>query len=108
MEGNLRLSAILFFLALTSSLGFANTAVIPSTTLAIETGNNTSAAVAFTAQSNGNAGAGNVSKMPMRSLLYSGATTKMYAGIQPWYGGTDHMNVGYDSADPVQIQKQVA
>jgi len=64
--------------------------------------------MAFTAQSNGNAGAGNVSKMPMRSLLYPGATTKMYAGIQPWFGGTNHMNVGYDSADPVQIQKQVA
>jgi len=81
--------------------------VNPTTTLAIETGNNTSAADGFKAQSNGNAGAGNVSKMPIRSLLYSGATTKIYASFEPWFGGSNHMNVGYDSTDPTEVHKQV-
>ncbi len=53
-----------------SSLFFA-----PTTTLSAETANNTSGASAFTALSDGDAAAGNVSKLPTANLLYSGATT---------------------------------
>lgn len=86
----------------------ASTPITPKTTLAAETGNNTSAAITFTAQTNGNAGAGNVSKMPIRSLLYDGANTKIYAHWMPWFGNSSHMNVGYSSDDPSQVARQVA
>jgi len=86
---------------------FAGTTITPTTTLAIETGNNTSAAPSFTAQSNGNAGASNISKVPIRSLLYAGSATKIYAHLMPWFGGGNHMNVGYSSADPAQVKRQV-
>ena len=79
----------------------------PTTTLSSETGNNTSTADTFVAQTNGNAGGGNVSKLPIRDLLYPGATTKIYAHWMPWFGPSNHMNVGYDSANPQQVKKQV-
>ena len=46
-----------------------------TTTLTAETANNTSAADTFVGQPNGNVKAGNVSKVPIRTLLYSGATS---------------------------------
>jgi len=85
----------------------APASITPSTTLAAETGNNTSAADSFLAQSNGNAGATNVSKLPIRSILYPGSTTKIYAHLVAWFGGSGHMNVGYTSADPSQVHRQV-
>src|SRR5579864_4193772 len=81
--------------------------VVPTTTLSIQTGNNTSTASGFTSQTNGNAGSGNVSKVNVHSLLYSGATTKVYAHLLLWFGGSNHMNVGYSSTDPTQIHKQI-
>ena len=47
----------------------------PTTTLAVETGNNTSAADSFVAQTNGNLNAGSVNKASITSLLYPGSTT---------------------------------
>ena len=85
----------------------AGTAITPTTTLAIETGNNTSTASSFATQSNGNAGASNISKVPIRNLLYAGSATKIYAHLMPWFGGANHMNVGYSSDDPAQVKKQV-
>jgi len=85
----------------------ANLDFHPTTTLAAETGNNTSAASSFVAQTNGNIAAANVSKAPTSSLLYLGATTKIYAHFMPWFGGTNHMNVGYRSDDAVQVRRQV-
>lgn len=97
-----------------------------TSTLSAETGNNTSAADSFTGQSNGNAPAGNVSKLPTRSMLYSGATTKVYAHLLPWFctagsradcscaTGSDgvyrchgHVTTGYTSSDPAQVKRQV-
>lgn len=95
----------LFF---SSAAAFAATPFAPTTTLVAETGNNTSAAASFTTQSNGNIGGANISKVPMRTLLYSGATAKIYAHFVPWFGFGDHMNVGYTSNDAAQVQKQVA
>ena len=81
--------------------------VNPITTLTTETSNNTSAADSFVAQSNGNAGAGNVSKVATRTLLYPGSTAKIYAHFMPWFGSLKHDSVGYISDDSQQIKKQV-
>jgi hypothetical protein len=90
-----------------TSLCVAGSYVKPTTSLADQTANNTSAANSFAKQSNGNAGAGNVSKLDVHSLLYPGATTKVYAHLMVWFGGSNHMNVGYNSADAGQVHKQI-
>ena len=82
--------------------------VKPTTTLAAETGNNTSAANAFTTTTNGDAGAANVSKLPIRSLLYSGSGSLVFAHVEPWWGKSSHISIGYSSKDPAQAQRQVA
>ena len=76
-------------------------------TLQGQTGNNTSAANSFSRQTNGNAGAGNVSKLPLESLLYGGANTKIYVTWLGWFGQPSHMNVGYSSDDSAQVHAQV-
>lgn len=81
--------------------------VVPTTTLAAQTTNNTSAANSFLSQSNGNRGAGNISKVDVHNLLYSGATTKVYAHLMVWFGQSNHMNVGYSSTDTTQIKNQI-
>lgn len=86
---------------------FGGTAFKATTTLTAETANNTSTANTSLSQSNGNLGAANISKAPVRNLLYPGATAKIYVHLMPWFGFPDHMNVGYASSDPPQVQKQV-
>ncbi|HEY6273425.1 MAG TPA: hypothetical protein VIX19_15710, partial [Terriglobales bacterium] len=81
--------------------------LIPTTTLQAETANNTSAANGFAAQRNGNAAAGNVSKVPVEAMLYAGSNTLVLASWLPWFGGASHMNVGYNSDDPAQVHRQV-
>ena len=78
-----------------------------TTTVQAETANNTSTSATFTAQGNGNLGPVNVSKVPVQQLLYPGSTTKVFAELQPWFGGSNHMNVGYHSDDPAQVHSQV-
>src|SRR5215831_13549620 len=85
----------------------AGNSIVPATTLAAQKSNNTSAANTFSAQSNGNAGASSVSKVDIHSLLYPGATTKIYAHLLLWFGGSNHMNVGYSSTDPKQVHRQI-
>lgn len=80
----------------------------PNTTLSAETGNNTSTADAFAEQSNGNLGAGNVSKVGTRTLLYPGAQTKIYAHFMGWFGESNHMDVRYRSDDPAQVERQAS
>jgi hypothetical protein len=82
----------LIFLSLALALGFALQQADNS-----ETGGNTSAA--------GNSV--HVSRLPIRSLLYSGATTKIYVRLMPWFGDSKHIQVGYRSDDPQQIAKQI-
>jgi PKD repeat protein len=79
----------------------------PTTTLSAETANNTSAASSFTALSNGDSAPGNVSKLTTANLLYPSATTAIYAQFMPWFGQSSHINVGYNSDDSTQVQKQV-
>jgi PKD repeat protein len=89
-------------------LGFASSvAITPTTTLTAETLNNTSAFSGFTTQTNGNIAPANVSKVDVHSLLYPGATTKIYTHFMGWFGPSNHMNVGYSSGDPAQVQKQI-
>ena len=45
--------------------------------------------------------------MNVHSLLYPGATTKVYAHLLLWFGGSNHMNVGYSSTDAAQIHNQI-
>jgi hypothetical protein len=78
-----------------------------SQTLASQIVNNTSASSNFVNQTNGNLGANNVSKLDVHSLLYSGATTKVYAQLLLWFGQPDHIDVGYNSTDPAQVQRQI-
>jgi hypothetical protein len=40
-------------------------------------------------------------------MLYSGASTKIYVHVQPWWGESSHINIGYDSADPAEIKLQI-
>jgi PKD repeat protein len=94
-------------LVFSSLLASAGTAFKATTTVAAETSNNTSAANSFATQTNNNLGATNISKAPIRSLLYPGSTAKIYAHLLPWFGFGDHMNVGYVSSDTLQVQKQV-
>jgi hypothetical protein len=81
--------------------------VVPTTTLAAQTANNTSAANSFTTQSNDNRGAGNISKVDVHTLLYSGAATKVYAHMVLWFGQSNHMNIGYSETNPAQVQSQI-
>lgn len=98
----------LIWLVLIFSTGaFSGTAFKVTTTLTAETSNNTSAANAFASQTNGNLGASNISKAPMRNLLYPGSTAQIYVHLMPWFGFSDHMNVGYASDDPAQVQRQL-
>jgi hypothetical protein len=91
-----------------STLGLASDSyVVPTTTLAAQTSNNTSAANTFTTQSNNNRGAGNISKVDVHSLLYSGATTKIYAHMVLWFGQSNHMNIGYSETNPQQVANQI-
>ncbi len=85
----------------------AEAAIKPTTTLAAQTASNTSAANSFVGQTNGNAGAGNVSKVDIHSLLYPGATTKVYAHLVLWFGGSSHISIGYNSTDAAQIHSQI-
>jgi hypothetical protein len=78
-----------------------------TTTLQAETSNNSSAADSFVAQGNGNEGAANVSKQSVQQLLYSGSNARVMVSWLPWFGGSNHMDVGYHSDDPAQVHKQV-
>ena len=103
----LRSMCVLCALFTLSQSAFAQLAINPSTTLSAETSNNTSASSTFRAQTNGNAGPGNVSKASLRTLLYSGSATRIYASVMPWFGSPSHMSIGYTSSDPTQISAQI-
>jgi hypothetical protein len=104
----MRQLAFAFSLFLTSSLCTASSSyVVPTTTLAAQTSNNTSAANTFKTLSNGDRGAGNISKVDIHTLLYPGATTKVYAHMVLWFGQSDHMNIGYSETNPTEVQSQI-
>src|SRR4051812_49103380 len=102
-------SIVVLAIAFSPVTATAATQVVPTTTLAVETGDNTSTSPTFAGTTNGNlSGNHNISKVDVRSLLYPGSTTKVYAHFMPWFGGTNHLNVGYKSDDPTQVARQVS
>jgi hypothetical protein len=98
--------AVLFAVALAAT-AFAGTPIIPTTTLAAETANNTSTASTYAADASGNLGAANISKVDIRTLLYPGATAPIYVHFMGWFGTSSHINVGYTSWDAAQVHRQV-
>lgn len=94
----------------------AGAAAQTTSTLAAETGNNTSAS-SFPQHDNGNVVAGNASKLDTHTLLYSGSTTSVYAHYQPWFcmpgAGSPvqrcngHILTGYSSNDATTVKNQV-
>ena len=105
MRGKQFCAAVLLTIAPVVCWG--GTYVVPTTTLAAQTSNNTSVAATFSTQSNGNRGPGNISKLDTHSLLNSGSKTKVYAHLMLWFGKSNHMNVGYSSTDSVQVHRQI-
>jgi PKD repeat protein len=102
-----RLKLIVLLLIAVSS-AFSQLKLIPNTTLTEQTRNNTSASSTFKGLADGVPAPANTSKIGIRSLLYSGATTKIYAHYMGWFGSSDHpVNVGYSSTDTAQIHLQV-
>jgi hypothetical protein len=75
--------------------------------LTCEGSNNTSASSRYRG-SRGNAPAGNVSRLPIRFLLYPGSQTRIYTRYMPWFGDSHHRDVGYRSDDREQVARQVA
>lgn len=72
-----------------------------------ESTNNTSANPRYRG-SKANAPPGNVSKLPIRSLLYKGSQTRIFTRYMPWFGDPKHRDVGYRSNDREQVSRQVA
>jgi hypothetical protein len=98
--------SILTCIFLCTALGSAQT---PSpTAVSCDNVNNTSASPHFRGSNNGNAPPGNVSKLPIRSLLYRGSQTRLYTRYMPWFGDSHHREVGYRSDDSQQIAREVA
>ena len=79
-----------------------------TTTVAAETENNTSAASSFAGLKNGDAPAGNVSKLSIHTLAPAGSTAKFFAHYLPWWGSSGHMDIGYSAKDETQIARIVA
>lgn len=79
---------------------------ISSTPLDCESTNNTSASANYVG-SRGNAAPGSVSKLPIRSLLYSRSQTRIFTRYMPWFGDRHHRDVGYRSDDEQQVARQV-
>lgn len=83
-------------------------AQVNSTTLESRTANNTSTSASFRGMYNGNAQLGQVSKLPIRSLLYPGATTKIYARVVSFFDqNKKHVDIGYLSDNRDQVGRQI-
>jgi len=79
----------------------------PTTTVTLETQNNTSASGKYSDPMVGTT-IGNVSKLPMSQLL-PGFHGKIYASVVLFWGSGSgkHINVGYSAADPAQVDRQI-
>ena len=99
------MSRISVLLCLLASVSLAQ---VNSTTLESRTANNTSTSASFRGMYNGNAQLGQVSKLPIRSLLYPGATTKIYARVVSFFDqNKKHVDIGYLSDNRDQVRRQI-
>jgi len=71
-----------------------------------ELSNNTSASPRYRG-GRANAAPSNISKLPIRSLLYQGSNTRIFTRYMPWFGDPKHRDIGYRSDDREQITHQV-
>ncbi len=82
--------------------------IAPTTALAAETANNTNL-TSFNGTTNGNVKPGNISKVDIHTLLYTGATTKVFAHYMPWWNSAGHVSIGLgDEATAAVASAQVA
>src|SRR5512142_2785464 len=88
-----------------SGLGQIPVNLTPTTTVAKETQNNTSASGTYSNPSVGTT-IGNVSKLPLVQML-PGFHGKIYASVVLFWGSSNHINVGYNAADPAQVDRQI-
>ena len=102
-----RILSVLICLSFASAASAANLKVVPTTTLAAETGNNTAAPNDISTATNGGAAYGNISKLPIKSLLYPGANPQLFASLMGWWGKSGHINIGENSQDPAVVKAQV-
>jgi hypothetical protein len=96
-----------FIAAIVLSASICSAQSEPANNVRCEGINNTSASPRYRG-SKANAPPGNVSKLPVRSLLYPGSQTRIYARYMPWFGDSHHRDVGYRSDDRQQVAQQVA
>jgi len=90
---------------LTSAFAQTPVNLTPTTTVAEQTQNNTSASGTYSNPSVGTT-LGNLSKLPLRQLL-PGFSGKIYASVVLFWGSGKHINVGYSAADPAQVDRQI-
>ena len=107
-------------LACTSLSAQSYQSVVPTTTFAAETTNNTAAATVFPGcevttvtngqcVDNGNMKPKNVSKVDIHTLLASSQQgAKVYTTYIPYWGSSKHPNVGYSSDTKKQVAREVA
>lgn len=100
-------TGIVSVVVLCASAFAANLQIVPTTTHTAETSNNTSAPDGITAATKGYAASGNISKLPIKSLLYAGAAPKIYAALMGWWGKSGHISIGENSQDPAVVKAQV-
>ena len=93
--------------------------IVPNTTLAAQTGNNTAAANSFPGceittvtngqcVDNGDLRASNISKVDVHTLLSpSQQGAKVYTTYIPYWVHGTHPNIGYSSQDPNQVAKEI-
>jgi len=92
-------------IALAMLIAFSCCLIAQESSVQSLTANNTSA---VQGSDNGNAKPASVSKLPIRSMLYPGATTKIFVRLMLWWGDAKHVNMGYRSDDRRQVESQVA
>jgi hypothetical protein len=51
---------------------------------------------------------GNVNVSDLHSMLYPGSTSKILFHYQPWFGTSEHIDVGYNENDWAVIANQIA
>ena len=99
---------LIFPALLVTALALAQVDADRQVDLRAKTSNNTSASASFRGMYNGNAQLGQVSKLPIRSLLYPGATTKIYVRVVSFFDqNKKHADIGYLSDDRDQVGRQV-
>ena len=91
-----------------SLVSASSVSIAPTTTVAAEAANNTNL-TSFNGTANSNIKSGNISKVDIHALLYTGTETKVFAHYMPWWNSAGHVSIGLgDEASPAVVNAQVA